>query len=321
MKALAAGEKIQVDDPALDLIARQATGSMRDAISLLDQLASTGEDVTLEQARKVLGTSSDESIAALVDAIIQGQISSGLDIIHATLDAGSDPRQYARQIVDHLRDTMMCKLGNHHLASVSGEQLDLLNRQASALTTSRLMDLITRFNTAALDSRNNWQPGLALELALAGAMLGSQPAALPNSPATAPMGNVKDHAESGVTTSLPIKPPQDVRPTTNSPSSNHKAESQPIAEVIPSDALPTLSQVNQNWLAIRAAVKKIKGQTEGLLNSCQPLGIKDGALVLGFATDILQKKMEIPENIAITERALEEVLGRKIKVVCSLNQQ
>ncbi len=48
------------------------------------------------------------------------------------------------------------------------------------------------------------------------------------------------------------------------------------------------------------------------------MGIRDGALVLGFATDILQKKMEIPENIAITERALEEVLGRKINVVCSL---
>ncbi len=209
LKALAAGEKIQVDDPALDLIARQATGSMRDAISLLDQLASTGEDVTLEQARKVLGTSGDESVAALVDAIIKDQIGSGLDIIHASLDAGSDPRQYARQVVDHLRDAMMCKLGNPHLASVSGEQLELLNRQASAMTTSRLMDLITRFNTAALDSRNNWQPGLALELALAGAMLGSVSVVQPNSPATGPAGTMKGHEAPGVTSSLPIKPPQE----------------------------------------------------------------------------------------------------------------
>jgi DNA polymerase-3 subunit gamma/tau len=318
LKALAAGEKIEVDDPALDLIARQATGSMRDAISLLDQLASTGEDVTLEQARKVLGTSGDESVAALVDAIIQDQIGSGLDIIHATLDAGSDPRQYARQVVDHLRDALMCKLGNPHLASVSGEQLELLNRQASAMATSRLMDLITRFNTAALDSRNNWQPGLALELALAGAMLGSVPVAQPNFPATAPRGNEKDHTSPGGASSLPINNPQEVHSPTISEAPNLKEEAQPIAEVVPTDERPTLSQVNQNWQAIRAAVKKIKGQTEGLLNSCQPMGIKDGALVLGFATDILQKKMEMPENITITERALEEVLGRKINVVCSL---
>lgn len=100
LKELAGQEKIRVDDAALDLIARQATGSMRDAISLLDQLASTGELVTLDLARKVLGTSTDQSVADLVNSIIAGQIGQGMDIIHAALDAGGDPRQYARQIVE-----------------------------------------------------------------------------------------------------------------------------------------------------------------------------------------------------------------------------
>jgi DNA polymerase-3 subunit gamma/tau len=318
LKALADGEKIQVDDPALDLIARQATGSMRDAISLLDQLASTGERVTLDRARKVLGTSGDQSVSDLVDAIIQQQIGTGLDIIHAALDGGSDPRQYARQVVDHLRDAMMCKLGNPHLVSGSSEVIELLTRQSSTLSVSRLMDLITRFNTAALDSRNNWQPGLALELALAGAMLGQMNEAQPASPVTTPSGNIKDPKAATITASPLTQPVPFDKPTAEQQGSHQTSEVRPDVETHPSGEGITMTQVNQNWSAIRSAVKKMKGQTEGLLNSCQPLGIKDGALVLGFATDILQKKMEIPENIAITEQALEDVLGRKINVICSL---
>jgi DNA polymerase-3 subunit gamma/tau len=266
----------------------------------------------------VLGTSGDQSVSDLVDAIIQQQIGTGLDIIHAALDGGSDPRQYARQVVDHLRDAMMCKLGNPHLVSGSSEVIELLTRQSSTLSVSRLMDLITRFNTAALDSRNNWQPGLALELALAGAMLGQMNEAQPASPVTTPSGNIKDPKAATITASPLTQPVPFDKPTAEQQGSHQTSEVRPDVETHPSGEGITMTQVNQNWSAIRSAVKKMKGQTEGLLNSCQPLGIKDGALVLGFATDILQKKMEIPENIAITEQALEDVLGRKINVICSL---
>lgn len=318
LKELAAGEKIQVDEPALDLIARQATGSMRDAISLLDQLASTGERVTIDRARKVLGTSADQSVANLVDAIIQDQIGSGLDIIHAALDAGSDPRQYARQVVDQLRDTLMCKLGNPHLVSASSEVIEIFNQQASVLTTSRLMDLITRFNLAAMDSRNNWQPGLALELALAGAMIGQTPVVQAVPPVTTPSGNMMDQIATGLKLPSAVDTTPTDQPPTKAPVSSESTEKKSIEETASPNEEITLSLVNKNWPAVRTAVKKKKGQTEGLLNSCQLLGINGGALVLGFATDILQKKMETPENISIAEQALEEVLGRKMSVICSL---
>jgi len=63
-------EGLQVEKQALELIARQATGSLRDAISLLDQLASTGEEVTLAFAEEVLGTATDEVVRGVVEALI-----------------------------------------------------------------------------------------------------------------------------------------------------------------------------------------------------------------------------------------------------------
>ena len=225
LKELAGQEKIKVDDDALDLIARQATGSMRDAISLLDQLASTGEHVTLDLARKILGTSTDQSVADLVDTIINGQIGQGMDIMHAALDAGGDPRQYARQIVDHLRNALMCKLGNPHLVIGSPSGSNLLNRQAGSLATSRLMDLISRFNSAAMDSRNNWQPGLSLELALAGSLLGQEVISQPVPPATS--GNVPERVVKAEKIAAPVNPAATSQPPVKDKSDARVVESDP----------------------------------------------------------------------------------------------
>jgi DNA polymerase-3 subunit gamma/tau len=251
-----------------------------------------------------------------VDTIINGQIGQGMDIIHAALDAGGDPRQYARQIVDHLRDALMCKLGNPHLVNGSSEWIELLNRQAASLATSRLMDLIARFNLAAMDSRNNWQPGLSLELALAGSLVEQEVLPQPVSPATA--GNAPERVVKAVKTITPVNPVITPQPPVKAESDVRTVESTPAAVSMPTEGEISLAKIVQNWGSIRAAVKKMKGQTEGLLNSCQPLGIKDNSLVLGFATDILKKKMENAENITIAEQALEQVLGKKISVLCTL---
>ncbi|MBN2258518.1 MAG: DNA polymerase III subunit gamma/tau [Anaerolineaceae bacterium] len=316
LKILADQEKIHVDEKALDLIARQAMGSMRDAISLLDQLASTGENVTLELTRTVTGISANESITGLVSAIVNNEIGAGLDIIHTTLDGGSDVRHYARQIVDYLRDILLYKLGNSHQISGTKEALELLEQQALLLTTQRLIDLIERFNAAALESRNNWQPGLSLELALAGALLelNSQPPITTSSPQV--NENTRDKSVNSV--GLGDKKDQPDQAQTPPKSEAKKEASTDMGDIDSGKEALSMSMITQNWQAIRSAVKKMKGQTEGLLNSCQPLGIRDNALVLGFSTDILKEKMEIAENITLTEQAIEQVLGHKINVVCSL---
>src|SRR3990170_3147062 len=100
LEMIAKKEDIKAERGALELIARQATGSLRDAESLLDQLASTGGGVKLDWAQEVLGTSTSLAVLDLVDALVARDAAAGLDLIHQTLDAGSDPRQFARQVVD-----------------------------------------------------------------------------------------------------------------------------------------------------------------------------------------------------------------------------
>jgi DNA polymerase-3 subunit gamma/tau len=82
------------------------------------------------------------------------------------------------------------------------------------------------------------------------------------------------------------------------------------------DSSSVMQRVSQNWLRVRAVVKKKHPATEALLNSCRPLAIKDGVLILSFATEIVKSKMENLENIEITRQAIASVAGIELMIRC-----
>ena len=138
---------------------------MRDAISLLDQLASTGKAVTLELAQDVLGTATSQAVLEVIEAMLSHQSAKGLEAIHRALDAGTDPRQFARQIVDYLRSLLLVAMGNAAQVDATTEARHQMARHAQALTVPDLLKVIQAFNQAATETRSSWQPALPLEMA------------------------------------------------------------------------------------------------------------------------------------------------------------
>ena len=169
LKQMATAEGLKADEDALVLIARQATGSMRDAQSLLDQLSSMGTTITLELAQTVLGTATSQTVLAVVGSIREHQPAAGLDAIHRALDAGADPRTLARQIVEYLRDLMLIQMGNADQVETTKDLKARMSEDAKALSTTDVLRMMKGFNEAATDTRGGWQPSLSLEVALASA--------------------------------------------------------------------------------------------------------------------------------------------------------
>ncbi|HBY93514.1 MAG TPA: DNA polymerase III subunit gamma/tau [Chloroflexi bacterium] len=179
-------EKIEAEPAVLELVARQATGSMRDAQSLLDQLLAYGGDhLTLDHAREALGFATNEAVIALVHHLLAQDVAGGLALVNALLDQGVDPRQFLVEVLEYLRQLLLVVAGGGRTQMGLPEELVAhLRVQAQSMKPAVLVEIIKLFNQAGTDMRVGLQPQLPLELAVVEAVLKLQAHGLsPFSPA------------------------------------------------------------------------------------------------------------------------------------------
>ncbi len=301
LKRIVAAEKLQAEDEALTLIARQSAGGMRDAQSLLDQLASTGAQITLALAQQVLGVATSQTVLDLLAALKERQPARGLETIHRALDSGADPRSLARQVVEYLRGLMMIQMGNVEQVEATREVKARMQTDAQAFSPTETLRLIRIFNNAAVDSRSGWQPALNLELAFAEALetpTESAPVAAP-AEKSAPKATVKP-------ASAPQAKPQ---PEEKSP---------PQAKSAPQAGQPAVSagQLVKVWKQIQSSLPKSYANLSALLNSVKMIDVEGSTLVLGFASEVLVEKMNKPDQIEAAQKAIYDQVGVKLNIRC-----
>ncbi|MCL4255859.1 MAG: hypothetical protein KJ043_19030, partial [Anaerolineae bacterium] len=167
LEKIARSEGLNIDRAALELIARQGTGSVRDSISLLDQIVSDPhEHITLEVARRILGTADMGAVKDVLEALAHEDVAGGLRVIHHAIDTGSDPRQFGQQIVEHLRAILLTQTASPDLLEASQEEKTFYMQVAGMIDRTKLLRMVRIFNDAVNDYKGGWQPQLALELAL-----------------------------------------------------------------------------------------------------------------------------------------------------------
>src|SRR5690606_15406451 len=116
-------ESITADDAAVALVAREAAGSMRDALTLLDQLlAFAGASLEGEEVARVLGIASRGHLRAATSALLSGDGRALLEAVHALGVQGVDPLHFAKQLVGLLRDLVVL--------SVTGDASELVDMVA-----------------------------------------------------------------------------------------------------------------------------------------------------------------------------------------------
>ncbi len=174
-------EGIAISQEALEFIARRASGSFRDAESLLEQLAVYGAgalpgqgQITLEQVQDILGTVSSTLVTQLIISLVSGNVPTGLRVINQAIDNGAEPRQFLTQILDQLRALMLLKVGGDDDLHVLGEESlsvlrPILSGEAMPLDT--LVRAIKLFNEAGNGLRQALRPQLPLEMAFIEATL------------------------------------------------------------------------------------------------------------------------------------------------------
>ncbi|HEX7264305.1 MAG TPA: DNA polymerase III subunit gamma/tau [Candidatus Dormibacteraeota bacterium] len=115
---IAVAEKVQVDNEAMQLIARTAQGSMRDAVGLLDQLVPLASGpITLDSARSLLGIADPRLLDSLLDHVLEGRAAEALEELNRVYSEGAELRQVVRGLMEGCRDRLVAALSRHDKAT------------------------------------------------------------------------------------------------------------------------------------------------------------------------------------------------------------
>jgi DNA polymerase-3 subunit gamma/tau len=305
LKLICQKEGIHIAPESLKLIARSATGSLRDAENILQQLiAYHGNQIGFEQVRATLGVSSDSRVRELARCILNGDVTAGLQIINRVNNEGIDLRQFNLGLVEYLRGLLLAKSQCKEILDVTAEDLAEMKSLVANATLDYLLSAVKLF--AGIDFRVDAYSTLPLELALVECALSS--ATEQEQPVVTESSQSEEFVE------LSQKP------------SEYSQEAEFPVSV--GDAETSEVDISQDFDYLRSRWKEFiyslrgegsSGNLDAFLRSaCKPVALKDDILVLGFYYPFHKEKIEDPKYRNLVERKLKEVFGKPYKIQCIL---
>ncbi|MCL4544213.1 MAG: DNA polymerase III subunit gamma/tau [Chloroflexi bacterium] len=330
VRYVAAQEGFQIEEGALDLMVAAADGSLRDALSLLDQAVSfCGTDVTEKGLEHVLGLVPAAAVRQFARALQQRNLAEALTLLKQLSAEGTSVRQFNRQLVGYLQQELLEHARREHRDG-RWESASLI----MALRAFASIDFSTRFAVA---------PELPLELAAAEVCLLNvsvpspsvgQSQALNTSPGAGP-----PFVGSGGPATTTVAPGgRTGRRPTASPRAGSSVSDRPqggpddtvlrpavVAGAPPFDrqsaaASGVVDQARRQWEAVIERLRVADKKIVALCNSCQLLGIEGDVLLLtASGNDFVYQQITRANVRAVIEPILRQVFGRELTLRCELH--
>ena len=352
LRQIAASENLNLDIGAPEAIARAATGSMRDALGVLEQLASFGQgSITLEQVHSLLGMTAAAEVDALIEALLDDNVCTALRAVNGVADQGADIRQFTRDLVERLRALMLLRAtSDPSLLDVGEDELRMLEGWAQRADTVALVAWIKLFSGLDFQLRTTPYGHLPLELTVVEALVG---------PATREQGTGNGGQTTGSrrTTAVPAAPTRTAPPVRAAPTLVRDEPTPliivpevspalvappapeapaPEAPAAPEDAstshAPTVDQeafiaanadftvlerIESLWDDIKRDVRPRSPMLQALLKDVRPVDVEGNTIVLLASSGFHKSNLEKPQNIKIVEDVINKLLGEVFALRCT----
>jgi DNA polymerase-3 subunit gamma/tau len=326
-------ESIDIDPGAIAVLARHAEGSARDALSALDQLASLGRHVTVDDAERLLGRRSEEALIDLFEAIAKGDLGSIFATSQMLVAQGIDFRQLAFEAMGHARSLLLLKSspGAEELLDAAIEDRTRLVTQAETFSGGALLRTMDLIGKAITEMRNAPNHRLLLEVALIrSAAPDTDPSAMgllgrierlerrigiesPLSPAPGGQG-AEAEGKRPASGSAPSSaaPPSSTAPA---PSSTAPApqDAEEAAAPAPSVAAGEVgfSHFKDAWPTVVKEVNKRSKRVGAFLNPSRPVGLEGSTLLVEVQSEFHAQAMSQEANKELLSTAVHSALGAR----------
>lgn len=168
LKYICDSDKIKFSESALDLIARAGDGSMRDALTILDQISSFSDDVTVTEIQDLLGFTSTEILSSLTEAVLKGDNKSIITILSELSDTGTDMKILIKDLLQFIRNLLIVKIvqSEGDIVDLSEEELEAINKIKDLVSEEYLTLVLSELIKAEPIIKNSFYPRVSLEITL-----------------------------------------------------------------------------------------------------------------------------------------------------------
>jgi DNA polymerase-3 subunit gamma/tau len=335
-----AEEGVGVAPGVLSFVVRAGGGSVRDSLSVLDQLISGSGDegLTYQGAAALLGFTEGELLDATIDGFAAGDAGAVFRQIDKVIETGQDPRRFVEDLLERLRDLIVVAAvpdgGSSILRGTPEDQLERIRQQSAAFGPGALSRSADIVNAGLTEMTGATAPRLQLELICArvllpgasgesgfAARLDRLERRLEISGATAPVRREVGTAPTTVAAPLLAPPAEqgtDAPSDSSSPAVTRAAASPPAAEPVPDQTVSTAplpggidtDAIRRSWPDILAKIFTIRRTTWTFLSEHTQVLDYDGTrLLLGIQTEGLANTFRRGHHGELVRQALSEVLG------------
>jgi DNA polymerase-3 subunit gamma/tau len=323
VKSVAEKEKIKIEPGAVLLVAKKADGSLRDALSLLDQLSSFSEGIIDEAgAADVLGLVKTELLAKLSEFIIGRDVGQALDTFGEYSKSGGDSQELADSLTGYIRTLLLIKSGVSDTEVLELDK-DEINHATEIITDLDMVDLLRYFTILAdykVAVKQGQDPVYSFEAALVkmatldrAVSLDSLLRKIPPSPTSKAPSASLPKTEKKVEDVTPKRGHNTAETITPSETSEkHRATA---VSPISGDSV-TIDVVTENWGGFCNLIKKNKISTYAHLTVCNPANLEGETLTLSVdsAHKFQLEQLSRADNKRFLEESLKDYFKRDIRL-------
>lgn len=310
LKEIAAAEGFDVEDEAIELVARRARGSMRDSQSLFDQLLAFSDGtIKADDVHRMLGTASDDMLISLFDAVTNHRPGEVLNILETALNSGVQAGELLDQCVGYVRDQMVTLSGGAtvSLCSVGTSRREVVQNQAAQLGQMNVMAAFQILSEAKGRMLRSTFARVLLEMALVQIALLENLSAISsllsgNLPALPEAASPPETQSSGSPQPAAEKKNDQLDDENEESGSDEAAEATPRLEFIAENADKILAElVSETGFRLSTALKSLTSIAISGPNSLE--------LQLGASYDFQRRVIEQPESRPAIQSVVKQLTG------------
>jgi len=321
-------EKLKIEPDALHAIAKASMGSLRDALSVLDQLSVLSQQtIKASDVTGMLGLVETQCLFDLADSIAAKDCETGLQILDKILDQGKDVKQLFRNLVEHFRHLMVIKVGGKSLGRLVDYPVsikEMLLEQTEKFTIKEILAAIDTLLMAQEDARIMDSLRICLEVALA-KLACQQDENSPKDVATQVkpssksafemIANQKGHLDFSLPSKAIEKIKKEDSPKVEAVGNSMLKEKEEVDSFILPEEM-NLENIRKLWDSLTSAVSQKRMSLATYLQEGDPCKVTESKLTIGFPQEAVFHKeaLEERQNMELVESIITEKLQRPVRL-------